>query len=117
MFLAIDKAKEVFPMFGHPAMMIRSPLCHPDVIPSSFVKPLGTPVNPSIFGEFFSMDIRSFGFGYHSEVIPYLRDIFGEIFQETLHLVGGVTREGKALFGEVTFDGFLHQCRLRIALL
>ena len=56
-------------------------------------------------------------FGYHSEIVPNLREIFGEIFQETLHLVGGVTREGKALFGEVTFDGFLHQCRLRIALL
>ena len=56
------------------------------------------------------MDIRSFGFGYHSEVIPYLRDIIGEVFQEALYLVGGVTRERETLFGEVTFDGPLNLC-------
>ena len=40
-------ANAVLPMLGRPAMMMRSDFCSPEVISSSFVKPVATPVMSS----------------------------------------------------------------------
>ena len=42
-------AKAVFPTAGRAAMVIRSLFCHPPVILSSSVSPVGIPVTPSLF--------------------------------------------------------------------
>ena len=47
-FLANDSTKEVFPIPGLAARMIKSLGCQPDVIRSRAVKPVGTPVRPSV---------------------------------------------------------------------
>ena len=43
-YWAMLRAKAVLPMLGRPAMMTRSERCRPEVISSSFVKPVATPV-------------------------------------------------------------------------
>ena len=48
-FLAIFRAKEVFPILGRAAMIIRSDFCKPDVRLSRRVKPVATPVSKLLF--------------------------------------------------------------------
>lgn len=56
------------------------------------------------------MNTRPSFFRYHSEIVPHLGNVLGEIIQETFHLFGRLTREGESLIGEVIVDGSLHPC-------
>ena len=47
-YSAIFKAKDVLPMEGRPATMMRSPFCSPEVMRSNTVKPVGSPVTSSL---------------------------------------------------------------------
>ena len=55
---AMLRAKEVFPMLGRPAMMMRSEFWNPDVISSIFSKPVGTPVIRSFFSKSLSIVLK-----------------------------------------------------------
>ena len=47
-FLAIEITKAVFPIPGRAAIIIKSDGCQPEVIASSFVKPVAKPLIPSL---------------------------------------------------------------------
>ena len=47
-FLAIERTKAVFPIPGRAAIIIKSDGCQPEVILSSFSKPVAIPLKPSL---------------------------------------------------------------------
>ena len=60
----MERANEVLPMAGRPAMMTRSLFCQPEVMLSSPVYPDGIPVRPLVCDDAFcniSMACRSTG--------------------------------------------------------